>query len=194
MRCALPAGHSIQKQDQNGVSYTFAGALGLAPAWETGAMTQNDKYWISSCLMAHVNTSGQHIAIWLDGAAPVGWGRNATYPVEEGTFVGDLFASPPVARYCGGRGYGSNIVAGRIGASPKGAPYTVLSDASGSTRCDNTCLLDPGGDGCSSCGGVAGNPITVWRQFTSAPALSFDSSMGGSRSAACGCAACPRRS
>src|SRR4051812_22337157 len=31
VRCALPAGQSLTKQDQNGVSYTFDGAIGIAP-------------------------------------------------------------------------------------------------------------------------------------------------------------------
>jgi hypothetical protein len=144
-------------------------------------MTQNDKYWISSCLMAHINTSGQHIALWLDGPAPVGWGRNTTYPIEEGTFIGDLFASPPIANFCGGRGYGSNVVSGRIGAGQSNAPYKPLKNASknNSDRCDDTCTMDPSGDGYSSCTAVLGNPITVWRQFTSAPVVSFESGAQG---------------
>jgi hypothetical protein len=66
------------------------------------------------------------------------------------------------------------MVAGRIGANQAGAPYSVLTNAAGSTRCDDVCTLDPSGDGYSSCAGVVGNPITVWRQFVSAPALSFE--------------------
>ena len=31
VRCALPSGHSLRKQDQYGTAYTFAGAMGLAP-------------------------------------------------------------------------------------------------------------------------------------------------------------------
>jgi hypothetical protein len=131
-------------------------------------------------MLAHINTSGQHIAIYLDGQAPVGWGRDPSYPVQEGTFLGDIFTSPPTARYCGGRGYGSNVVAGRIGANQNGAPYTVLTNPStGSTRCDDTCAMDPSGDGYTNCAGVAGNPITVWRKFVSAPALSFETSTQG---------------
>jgi hypothetical protein len=161
------------------LSTSFAGALGLAPNWETGATTQNDRNWISSCMLAHINTTGQHIGIYLDGMPPVGWGRNSAYPVQEGTFLGDIFASPPTARYCGGRGYGSNVVAGRIGANQSGAPYSVLTSASGSTRCDAICARDSSGDGYSACAGLPFNPITVWRQFVSAPALSFETSTQG---------------
>jgi hypothetical protein len=98
--------------------------------------------------------------------------------VQEGSFLGDIFVSPPVARYCGGRGYGSNVVAGRIGANQSGAPYSVLKSASGSTRCDDICARGPGNDGYTACG-IAGSPITVWRQLVSSPAMSFESSTGG---------------
>lgn len=181
VRCALPSGHSLRKQDQNGTSYTFAGAMGLAPGWETGPSTQDDRYWVSSCLMAHINTTGQHIPIYLDGVAPLGWGRNRAYPIQEGTFIGDLFASPPVARYCGGRGYGSNVVAGRIGDNnQQGEPYSVIVKAStGSTRCDDSCARDPSGDGYTSCYPYGGKAITVWRQFTTTPEISFESDTAG---------------
>src|SRR6185503_8085636 len=33
VKCALGASDSLVKQDQNGTNYTFAGGLGLCPAW-----------------------------------------------------------------------------------------------------------------------------------------------------------------
>ena len=181
VRCALPSGHSLRKQDQNGTSYTVAGAMGRASGWESHASTQDDRYWVSSCLMAHINTTGQHIPIYLDGVAPLGWGRDPAFPIQEGTFIGDLFASPPVARYCGGRGFGSNVVAGRIGDNnQQGEPYSVIVKAStGSTRCDDSCARDPSGDGYTACYPYGGKAITVWRQFTSTPAMSFENGTAG---------------
>jgi hypothetical protein len=180
VRCALPAGHSITKKDQYGNNYTFNGALGLAPGWESGPTTQNDRYWISSCLMAHINTSGKHIPLYLDGPNPLGWGRSNAYPIQEGTFVGDLFTSPPVARYCGGRGFGSNVVAGRIGDDNQhGQPYSVMRSSSGDTSCDVVCTGNASGDGYTNCGGMAGNPITVWRQLAAPPAIGFEGNTGG---------------
>jgi hypothetical protein len=134
--------------------------------------------------MAHINTTGQHIPIYLDGPAPVGWGRNAAYPVEEGTFFGDLFVSPPTGRYCGGRGFGSNVVAGRIGdQAGASVPYKVAKSPDGtSTRCDMVCARDSSGDGYGSCQGI-NKTITVWRQFTGTPALSFESGAVGFASA-----------
>ena len=39
VRCALPAGHRITKNDQQNISYTFQGEIGVAPEWETGALS-----------------------------------------------------------------------------------------------------------------------------------------------------------
>jgi hypothetical protein len=94
--------------------------------------------------------------------------------------VGDLFVSPPIARYCGGRGFGSNVVAGRIGDDSQGAkPYTVMKSSTGSTSCDVVCTGTSSGDGYTNCGGVAGNPITVWRQLAAPPAIGFEGNLGG---------------
>ena len=41
VKCALAAGDSLVKQDQNGVNYTFAGGIGLCPAWKTGDVHGN---------------------------------------------------------------------------------------------------------------------------------------------------------
>jgi hypothetical protein len=174
VKCAVPAGHNIVK-NYNGTNYTFGGGLGLAPSWEFGAANQDELHWVSSCLMAHVNTTGQPIAVWLDGQAPVGWGRSPSYPVQEGTFIGNLFTSPPIARYCGGRGYGSNVVKGRIGDdSQVSKPYSVMTSGTGSTRCDNICSRDASGDGYVDCSPIAGKALTVWRQMVGTPTYSFE--------------------
>src|SRR5262249_28163959 len=74
--------------------------------------------YVSACLIAHVNSAGFHIPLWLDSPqANMGWGQNASYPKQEGTFFGNLFTSPPQAYYCDGAGFGTGgqgIVAGRI--------------------------------------------------------------------------------
>jgi hypothetical protein len=94
--------------------------------------------------------------------------------------VGDLFTSPPLARYCGGRGFGSNVVAGRIGDDNQhGQPYSVMKDSKGDTSCDTVCSGTSNGDGYTNCGGIPGNPITVWRQLASPPAIGFEGNTGG---------------
>src|SRR5579862_5178263 len=65
VRCALPLGDAITKQDQTGASYVFPGQLGLAPGWKNGSCDTSCQQAMSACLLAHVNTSGVHIPLWL---------------------------------------------------------------------------------------------------------------------------------
>jgi hypothetical protein len=129
--------------------------------------------------MAHVNTSGQHVPLFLTGEGSVGWGRDIThYPMEEGTFVGDLFPSPPVGKYCTGRGYGANTVAGRIGGNQSGTPYTAMVSSSGDSRCDHLCQVSSDLSGYYNCA-TAGHPITVWRSLIKAPTFDFETGTDG---------------
>ena len=41
VRCALAAGDTLVKQDQNGANYTFAGGIGLAPQYKTSGCTKD---------------------------------------------------------------------------------------------------------------------------------------------------------
>ena len=46
---------------------------------------------LSSCIMAHINTTGVHIPLWMTSPmTPIGWGRSPCYPTQEGTFFGQL--------------------------------------------------------------------------------------------------------
>ena len=140
VRCALHPGTSITKQDQNGVSYTFQGALGFAPQWATGECDTACQEYISACLMAHVNTAGIHVPLYVVSqgllGAPqgqptsAGWGLSADYPNQEGSFFGNLFilgghgydSTSVAAFYCDGKAYDVATVPGRIGANQVGAP------------------------------------------------------------------------
>src|SRR4051812_47521217 len=75
-KCALPLGQSFTHTDQNDVSYTFPGAIGVAPAaMGTGSCDMDCQEALSACMLAHVNNSGAHISIWLDGPdTGIGWG------------------------------------------------------------------------------------------------------------------------
>jgi ricin-type beta-trefoil lectin protein/GLTT repeat-containing protein len=150
VKCALASSDSLVKQDQNGNWYTFPGAIGLCPAWKSGSISgsadcQND---ISACLMAHVNTAGVHIPIWLDSSATaIGWGTDLGYPSQEGTFFGNILATgwlsglgmptvnAPAAFYCDGDSFlagTQGVVAGRLGQGQNNAPYTNPYASSGS--------------------------------------------------------------
>jgi len=144
VRCALAAGDTLVKQDQSGVSYTFNGGIGLCPQWKTGsihsASNRTCQNLVSACLMAHVNTAGVHIPIWMASeATQIGWGLDTVnYPAQEGTFFGNILEtgdlsqmgmaglSGPKAYYCEGTGFSLGTVQGRLGAGQQGAnlPYT----------------------------------------------------------------------
>jgi hypothetical protein len=176
VRCALATGDTLAKQDQNGTWYTYNGAIGLAPQYKTGSCDSNCQEAISSCMLAHVNTSGTHIPLWM--VAPmsaIGWGQSAWYPTREGTFFGNIFQADGSgnvrAHYCTAPTVLDDVVPGRLGANQNGAPY---SDPYGNLgNCDNSCSmtgsLNGKTDGASSCPADSrtwSNPITVWRGQT----------------------------
>jgi len=165
VRCALPSGHSITKQDENGVSYTFAGAIGVAPEWEWGVCYASEcQQQVSACMLAHINTTGAHIPLWLDGDSPaIGWNQSAAYPYEEGSFFGNIFVSPPQAFYCNGKDFDVGVVPGRIGAGQGDAPY--VDPFSGSGYCKDHCTpadIPHQDDGYKACMGY-NHVVTVWR-------------------------------
>jgi hypothetical protein len=166
VKCALPLNHSITKKDKAGASYNFAGLIGTAPEWETGGCNTTCQERMSACLMAHVNTSGVHIPIWLDSEGAIGWGQSTSFPYQEGSFFGNVFVSPPVARFCNGRDFDSATVPGRLGANSN-APYTDPFGTPG--PCAGYCTASSSStngvaDGYASCQGYT-HVVTVWRNF-----------------------------
>jgi hypothetical protein len=91
--CALPAGHAVT-YTRDGVSYTFAGGIGVAPEWERESCDGSCQRWVSACVLARLNKLGVHREISIRGA-------NAAlaltpqelqdYPVREATYYGNLF-------------------------------------------------------------------------------------------------------
>jgi hypothetical protein len=135
--------------------------------------------------MAHVNTTGQHIGLWMVGSDPhVGWGYTYAYPYQEGSFFGNIFTSSPKAYYCNGNDFDSGVVPGRLGAGQVGAPY---ADPFGSPGlCRTSCTPSTGtaahlditsnypsviggmaSDGYTACNGYT-NVLTVYRNFDAA--------------------------
>jgi hypothetical protein len=166
VRCALPAGRSITKKDQFNVSYTYQGQIGVAPQWETGSCDNHCQEHVSACMLAHVNTSGTNVQLWLDGDSPaIGWGKSTNYPYQEGSFFGNIFQSPPRAHYCHGKDFDQGVVPGRLGANQAGAPYT--NPGGSNAYCMNQCTaadIPNQGDGYKACSGF-NHIVTVWRNF-----------------------------
>jgi hypothetical protein len=182
-RCALPAGHSISKQDQYGNWYTYAGALGVAPGWEYGSCSDLDcQGYMSACLMAHINSAGFHVPLWLDSnIAGMGWGQSASYPGQEGTFFGNLFVTPPEGYYCDGAGFagGANgVVAGRVnggGSAIYRNPFgdgVLCANSSGAVPYYSAGASVPDGFQQLNYNHPWWHPITVWRGASYTP--SFD--------------------
>jgi hypothetical protein len=170
VRCALPSTQTLTKQDQYGQSYTFQGAIGLAPQWQTGGCDNNCQQLISACMLAHVNTSGLHVPLWIVGQpAAVGWGLDTpTYPNQEGAFFGNIFVSPPKAYYCNGSGVSIAPAPGRIGSVQTNPPYVnayASSDGLCATATHCAAADKPnqaaGFKTCASGGNY--QPLTVWR-------------------------------
>jgi len=173
IRCALPAGHSVTRTDLTGASFTFAGGIGVAPEWETGSCGGDCQRWISACMLAHVNTAGVHIPIWIVGQnAGLGWGQSASYPNQEGTFFGNIFTVSNVnkvdAYYCQGPGFDKSVVDGRIGSAQVGAPYRDLfADgycASGYNCLESDARTNTVADGYKACT-MGDGSITAWNQM-----------------------------
>ncbi len=48
VKCALAANDTLVKADQNGSNYTFAGGIGLCPAWKNGGVSTDPRAWRGS--------------------------------------------------------------------------------------------------------------------------------------------------
>ena len=178
IRCALPAGTAIIKEDQDGNSYTFRGLLGVAPQWQNGACDATCAETVSACLLAHVNTAGQHVPIWVVSNNPsVGWGQDPDYPNHEGTFFGNVFqlgahgtdpAKAPMF-YCTGPQYRTSPPPGRLGNQAE-VPY--VNPWGPNAACVKRCTPADypfQSDGYKACNGW-NNTFSVWRRGATSPA------------------------
>jgi hypothetical protein len=174
VRCALPAGITLVKKDQYGTSYSFPGEMGLAPQWRDGSCDTACQEKISSCMLAHINTAGVHVPLWVVSQDPsVGWKLNPLFPNQEGSFFGNIFVlgahgTDPkrvAAYYCNGIDYKQDVVPGRIGANQVNAPY-VDPFGGGKGYCKDYCTAADSpyaSSGFKACAGW-NNVMTVWRQ------------------------------
>jgi len=191
VKVAYPAGRSLTFQDAAvpANTYTFDGNLGVAPNLEFGTTGTNDacdtacQEKVSGAMLAHVNNSGLHVSIWLDGPdTGIGWGSSPNYPFKEAGYFGNLFTSNMPGNYCAGKDMGSGDAKGRLG-SPFGnnsavltSPYGWQWDGASSQNVPQYCLsggctlMNEGFSTCPDPSGNANHPrwdhvVTVWRNF-----------------------------
>lgn len=176
VRCALPAGARVDKPDQLGNVFTFKGEIGLAPQSEAAACDVACQELLTGCLLALVNTQqlGLEIPIWLTSDAPaMGPQVSPSYPIEEATFFGNLWASTSTTTYCKAPTVSEARVVGRVGMLPgDGALYEDLladryyrdANALRAGTCA-ACARDASGaiESCDLDGTTFAHPITVWR-------------------------------
>jgi GLTT repeat (6 copies) len=97
--CALPANHSVTYTwtDAGHVLHTEInpGGVGLAPNWENGAASQQDKELVSACLAARTNSKGIVVPLSLRAKSVSGLSvsssERSSYSYGEGAFWGNLF-------------------------------------------------------------------------------------------------------
>ncbi|KYF55128.1 hypothetical protein BE08_38990 [Sorangium cellulosum] len=92
VRCALPS---------DGVAYApdgeaYHGEFGFAPAWTGRALDTSEQRWVSACMFQHLNGSGEHVDILLDGRHPaLEFPPDASpfseFTVEDATTYGNAF-------------------------------------------------------------------------------------------------------
>jgi hypothetical protein len=127
-RCALPSSQKLIKQDQYGTNFTFPGGIGLVPDYYTQGCGPDCAQALSACMMAHINTSGTHIPLWMVSPdTNVGWATSPAFPTREGTFFGQIMVADANNNidgyFCNGPGADQNVVPGRIGVNQGEVPY-----------------------------------------------------------------------
>jgi hypothetical protein len=104
--CALRPDQTLTIYDDTATdgSYTWWGALGLAPEMETDPLDDPaSQRWVSACMLAHVNSVGAHITISLRGSAPslaTTKSEREGWPFPDGAYWGNLFTAPAALLAC----------------------------------------------------------------------------------------------
>jgi hypothetical protein len=173
--CAVPQGQSRSyTRPSTGITYTWTGSLGLAPAWANGTpATLAEQQIVSACLAAHANKYGVSVPISVMGrtatgtAIPIAPDETGVFQVREGCFFGNLFNNEGLfvgsfgtsldvressARSCAFTSAASNM-------TPR-EPCAPLAFAG---NCEQLCTYDPMGLFFASCtvNGRSYRPITT---------------------------------
>ena len=91
--CALAADQTVDFV-VGGVTSTLYGAMGIAPAWTSRALTSSEAAWVSACLFARVNLTSAIVQISARGGQSglaTTPDEEASYQIEEGAFWGNAF-------------------------------------------------------------------------------------------------------
>ena len=164
--CALPKYSSITKV-VDGEPIEFEGRVGLAPEWEDDACDEDCQEWVSACLLARTNVSGQSVELWLraDHDA-IGSSTSLSFPIWEASFFGNLFVQGGGKYICRGTLVGNTVafLDGRTCSSELGGDcgFTTFDDCQLLGRCDYQGLLFPMANNCEAPGAAAQHTITTY--------------------------------
>ena len=131
--CALPEGQLLTLQDQ-GVTYTFGGALGVAPGWLSGPCDGSCQRWVTACVLSRVNHLGQHVEISMRGDNPAlatAPHEEQLYTAREASYYGNFFEATPEVYTC--LPPDATSISRVCGPSLSGCPMTVAG------HCDDVC-------------------------------------------------------
>lgn len=166
VECALEEGQSITKT-VDGEAMVFNGLVGLAPEWEDDACDQDCQEWVSACLLARTNASGENVTLWLKADHPaVGMDDHLLFPIYEGSFFGNIFADPDEQYLCQGNVAATTVafLDGRTCSNDLGEScgFTKYSDCELAPRCTFSSLLAPTALNCAASGGTARHTISTY--------------------------------
>jgi hypothetical protein len=179
VECALEEGHTVTIRDGYGKYAKFYGLHGLAPEWEAGTCTTSCQRWVSACMMARTNEDGQRRILSMRKTTSAGADNasadklsyptvqeKADFPLQEGSFYGNLFASTPRLYWC--YGSGSDYIKPRFGLNDSvikniGSCRTDASPSSGAwveSACQSTGSVSGANTNCSTGDYYDNNPAT----------------------------------
>jgi hypothetical protein len=175
--CALRADQPLTYQDTTtGLTYTWAGNLGIAPGWATAPLDQTGQETVSACLLALANPY-THVMVSLRGLSLSTTPKELSgYTLREAGFWGNLFAATPILRGCVGTRNlptGGHVVPGpRLTPTSTtrtcweaGTPNGCGIDVDG--YCDGECSVPTSEDGhYASCSGSS-NVVTTYLSYAS---------------------------
>lgn len=158
VECALEQGDSIEVVGPV-ETYEFWGHVGLAPEWKDGPCDTTCQQWVSACLIARTNETGEDVVIFVQGGhSSLGYGTDPEYPHYEGVFFGNVFDDPSQMYACRG------TTSGTAAAVQQGRTCTVDDEKCGFTTfadCEDDagCDLGPTGLATVDCQPTSGGPV-----------------------------------
>lgn len=179
VECALGEGDSITKL-VDGQEHELEGVLGLAPEWRDGSCDEDCQEWVTACLLARTNVSGDSVMLWITADHPaVGLGHpSGGQLLYEATFYGNLFDDPEARSLCRGpQAAGGALGAALAARTCDGQPLAEcgFTDWGGCNATDR-CLFD--GGFATECAAGA-SPFTGTRQHSISTFVSIEGWQGG---------------